>query len=79
VGGGALELKRGIEGGVDHWSVCHGTRGKEAALDRARRGGKASPLGWAICDAWAMQADWAKKPGRNSFEFKYDFWILPRL
>jgi hypothetical protein len=79
-GGGAIELRRGIESGVDRWSVRHGVevgggpawRGgraeRQRGLVRLEEEERASPrVGWAT---WAAQADWAKRLGRKSFRIK---------
>jgi hypothetical protein len=69
-GGGVAELRRGIEGGVNRWSVHHGVEvgrrlravahaGRRRRLTGSgRKKGVAAP-GWASWAAWATQAGWA--------------------
>jgi hypothetical protein len=59
-GGGMVKLWRGIEGGVDRWSVCHGTevgggsvrcggmRGEAGALNPLGEEEGLCPPGWLV-------------------------------
>jgi hypothetical protein len=72
-----VELRRGIEGGVDRWSIHHGTevgggsarhdgaRGEVVVLSRLEEEeGRLPPPQWASWAGWVTHADWPAGPTR---------------
>jgi hypothetical protein len=86
------ELRRGIEGRVDRWSVRHGVEVEKAWRSAAVHAGRrqcsagsgrkkdvTTPPGWAGWTAWVTQVGWAISQGRILLNLNRIFRNWPKL